>query len=665
MGTAPFLEREHQLDALMRYCTEAGAGTGRLVLVSGEAGVGKSSLVEELAARTTDRAWWWGACDGMFTPRALGPFFDIAEQAGAELATLSRAGAGRDAMFAALLRTLERAGPTVLVVEDVHWADEATLDLLRFLGRRIRGTRTLVLVTYRDDSLDTSHPLRVALGDLATQRSTRRVTVGPLSPAAVAVLAQGSGREPDELHRLTGGSPFFLREVLDSSGPGVPASARDAILARVAGLGTESRRALDCASLLGTRFETWLVREAAAVDAGVLDDLLDAGIAVADGPALRFRHEIARQAVEAQIPPHRATELHDRILAALLDHGCADAARLAFHAEGAHDDERVLVHAPRAAREAAALASHQEASAQYERAIRHAAQADPTMRAGLLDALSEELACVDRWPAASTNRQVAIAIWREVGDQLREGESQARLGAVMWRLCRGAESVDAFRRARELLEPLGQTPELARLLVSGAEATDLDEIARHVHRGHEMAVALGRPDLVVNALNGEAFVAFNRLEDYQSPLVKALETGLAQGLPVQVGTTYANLTEYLVADLRFAEARPYIEAGIPYCDDHDVAVYGNCVRGHHALSLLELGRWDEALVVTHEVLSSQASPINRLTSLVTAGLVAARQGRPDAAGLLAEADAAARGTDEVVWMTMRRARARRGVLARR
>jgi predicted ATPase len=202
----PLLEREAQLASLNEYADEARGGDGRLVLIAGEAGAGKSALVEHLHSGFPAAAWHWGACDGLFTPRPLGPLYDIASSLGGELRDLCRSGAPREELFSALLRQVSDQGVLhVLVIEDVHWADEATIDLLRFLGRRIRNAPVLLLVTYRDEGLSATDQLRVALGDLATQRPARRVSLPPLSKDAVAVLAGDSGFDPVELYRLTTG----------------------------------------------------------------------------------------------------------------------------------------------------------------------------------------------------------------------------------------------------------------------------------------------------------------------------------------------------------------------------------------------------------------------------------------------------------------------------
>ena len=250
------LERETQLAALASYAGEARKAQGRLVLVAGEAGVGKSALVEQLQRNLPGASWYWGACDGLFTPRPLGPLFDIAAKLGGELLDLCRADAPREELFSALLRQVSEPDVLrVVVVEDIHWADEATIDLLRFLGRRIRDATVLLIVTYRDDVLAAGDPLQVALGDLATHRSVRRVSLGPLSAGAVQVMAGGSEREAASLRELTGGNPFYLSQVIAAGTDEIPASARDAVLARTARLDASARTVLDAAALIGTRLE--------------------------------------------------------------------------------------------------------------------------------------------------------------------------------------------------------------------------------------------------------------------------------------------------------------------------------------------------------------------------------------------------------------------------
>jgi DNA-binding CsgD family transcriptional regulator/tetratricopeptide (TPR) repeat protein len=650
------LEREAQLATLAGYAEEARAGQGRLVLVSGEAGIGKSTLLEELELTLPDARWWWGGCDGLFTPRALGPLADIASQAGGDLQRLHTAAAPRDSLFDAVVTALrEGVKLTVMVVEDVHWADDATLDMLRFVGRRVRAAPAMVVVTYRDDAIAPDEPLRVTLGDLASQRSTRRVGVGPLSREAVAWLAQDSCFDGDELHELTGGSPFFVTEVLAAGADGVPASARDAVLARAAGLSAPAREVLDCAALLGARIDPPVLRAATKATADLLDQVLDTGILVADEAALRFRHEIGRQAVAAAIATHRAIDLHRSILDALVTNGCDDDVRLTFHADGCGDADLVLKHAPPAAEAAARLGSHRAAVIQYERAVHHSSGADTGTRARLYDALSDELGMVDRWEEAAAARATSIALWRELDVPLRVGDGLRKYGVVMWRLARGDEVARALGEAREVLEPLGPTEELAWLYAVGVEEGDVDAVARTYDRSVEIARDLDKPALLAHALSGVGFIAACRNGDYDSPMREALQISLAHGFQQEAGRSYTNYTEYLHGELRFDDAAPLVREGIRYCDEHDVATYGNCLHGGYARALTDQGRWDDALRHAHVVLESGASPINRLFALIVAGVIAARRGlQDDADRYLTEAQQVSDGVEERAYIAFTR-----------
>jgi predicted ATPase len=200
------LERTSLLDELGGVLAATAAG-GRVVLLAGEAGIGKSALVKQFTeGRSADARFLQGACDPLLTPRALGPLHDIARQTGGRLAGLLASEGPREAVFAAFLDQLAQPRQRqVVVVEDAHWADEATLDLLVFLGRRLERTPAMLIVTYRDDELGPDHPLRGVLGVLP-QGVVHRVRPQPLSEAAVAELARRAGRPAAGLHARPAGT---------------------------------------------------------------------------------------------------------------------------------------------------------------------------------------------------------------------------------------------------------------------------------------------------------------------------------------------------------------------------------------------------------------------------------------------------------------------------
>jgi DNA-binding CsgD family transcriptional regulator/tetratricopeptide (TPR) repeat protein len=638
---------------LLQYADEARDRMGRLVLVSGEAGVGKTSLVEELQQRLPDATWAWGACDGLFTPRPLAPVHDIAREIGGNLLEMVRGAATRDEIFDSVLQCAAGVDAlAALVIEDAQWADEATLDLLRFLARRVAKLPVLLLVTFRDDALAPTDPLRLALGELSGQRYTRRIDLPPLTQAGVRRLAEGTSYAADELYELTGGNPFFVAEVLSDAGSEIPASARDAVLARAARLSEQARTTLDLASLDSWRVDPDLVARAGGLELDTFDELVAVGLMRAEGSALRFRHELARRAIESEVPPHRRVAGHAALLQALIDTDCDDDARMAYHADVAGQPDLVRRYAPIAARRAAQLGAHREAVAQYERALRFAPDDDREL-ADLYDGYADTLAFVDRWPAAAEARQRAIAIWRELGEVRREGQDHRKLSAVMWRLCRGAESVAAMQRAIELLEPLGDDVELARGLSAAAFdhfEDDPETTEKMLLRAQEMAERVGDPGLRSDVLNNVSFLQFITRRDWLPPMRQALSIALESHAEGQAGRAYANAYTFFCAQFRFAEGERWWRDGIAYCDERDIATYGTCLRGHRAIALLDMGRWDEAAALADRVLATEASPVNLLTSQITSALVAARRGLPGAREVLDPGVAEADNLAEAEWI---------------
>jgi DNA-binding CsgD family transcriptional regulator/tetratricopeptide (TPR) repeat protein len=638
------LEREDVLGPLTEYAAEARSGAARVVLLGGEAGVGKTSLLGELRRRLPDARWLWGACDGSFTPRPLGPVTDVAAQVGGALARACAEDGPRDRIFRALLDDLSGYdGLTVLCIEDAHWADEATLDLLHFLAPRLREASVLLLATYRDDGLATDHPLRITLGEFATDRAARRVHLAPLSRAAVAELALGAGVEADELFTLTGGNPFLVSEVVESGTAEVPPSVREAVLARVARLSPEARRVIEAAALIGSRIEPSVLTAVAAVDAAVVDECLTVGALISEATHFRFRHEIARVALEQALPVHRRVELHRRILDVLFAAGLREDARLAHHAEGAGDGAAVLQFAPRAAEQAAELGAHREAAAQYERALRFAYAADPTVRAQLYDALAIIDSLIDRWEQAAENGEQALAQWRQLGNQVRVGDALRRLSTANWRLCRGEESQRLLAEAMAVLEPLPLTNELAWVYAFRAAqlmGTDDDEALRVTRRVLALASELGDDALTVYSLNTQACLAANiGTEDYAPLFRRSIELGLKVGYAEGVGRGYSNLHTCLASEYRLAEAERVFHEANAVCDEEELGTYMHCLRGGQAEVLDRIGRWDEAEEITAKELSRpDLSLVSRISPLLARGIIHARRGQSDGQRLLDEAE---------------------------
>ena len=396
----------------------------------------------------------------------------------------------RGAVFRALLADLHRrTQPTVILFEDVHWADEATLDLLRFLGRRLATTPTLLIATYRDDEVGAHHPLRVTLGDLATAASVRRMSLPPLSEAAVRTLAAGTGLDTVALYRQTGGNPFYVTEALAAGESGIPPTVRDAVLARAARLSPAGRDTLEAAAVIGARVEPWLLAAITGPAAEPVDECLAVGMLVVRGGRFAFRHELARDAVLAGLAPHRSTLLHARVLAALraADDQAADMARLAHHAEAAGDCESAILYAVAAAERAASLGAHREAAAQYARALRCRDDLPAARRAALLEARAYACYLTEQHEEAIADRHAALAIWRDAGDTLKIGENLRWLSRLSWYVGRNTEAEAFACEALATLETMPPGPQLAMAYSNLSQlrmlADDRDEAIRLGHAG--------------------------------------------------------------------------------------------------------------------------------------------------------------------------------------
>jgi DNA-binding CsgD family transcriptional regulator/tetratricopeptide (TPR) repeat protein len=654
------LERTSSLQTLGQYADEARHGDGRLVLVSGESGIGKTVLLEAFQADLAGVRWLWGACDGLLTPRPLGPLFDIGAQVGGDLGRLCDGGAPRDQLLAALLAELDSPTLTVAVIEDVHWADEATLDLLSFLGRRLSRTKALLLVTYRDDELDDRHPLRIVLGDLATQRATRRMGLPPLSGEAVRTLVGQREMDAAELHRITGGNPFYVCEIVEAGWPSIPATVRDVVGARLARSSPAAREVAQVAALAGTRAERSLLVSVLPGPESLLDECLDSGVLIPDGASLRFRHELVRMTVADAVAPHRKIELHARLLAALEEAGGADPAVLAHHAEGARDEKAVRRYAPDAAKRSSALGAHREAAAQFERAIRFADTADLPGLAGLHEGLAGELALLDRLDDAEAALRTALGFRRELGDALCVGEDLSMLSGIVWQQCRGDEAVRAADESLEVLQSLPPSAELAVAQINvargmwntGRQADAFEGVAQALDLGRR----LGRDDVVSWALMATGDFLVDSGQDGISSLEQALRLALDAQLDQPAADAYVSLQDCLVNLQRLEEAQARYREGMAFCEQRELRWPTRCMRGAQADTLLLLGRWDEAADLCMELLGIPGvSASNQLYPLRVLGTIRGRRGEPGHTELLDQDTALAVGIVSPNWLAQVRA----------
>jgi len=654
-GLGGLLERELELEALADALADAKVGQGRLLLVSGEAGVGKTALVNAFSTEAGNAMRvLWGVCDALFTPRPLGPLLGIAEDAGGELEAAVRAAAGGYDVAAALIDELRASDPTVLVLEDVHWADEATLDVLKLLGRQIESVPALVVVTYRDDELEATHPLRHLLGQLATRRAIRRVSVERLSADAVATLAGSHGVDADELYRNTSGNPFFITEALAAPGAEIPTTVRDAVLARCARLGAGARSLLEAVAVARPDAELWMLEALAEEVLGGLDECLASGMLEPRPSAVSFRHELARLTVEEATPPDRRVGLHRRALAALAAPpvGTPDLARLAHHADAAGDAAAVLRYAPAAAERAAEVGAHREAAAQYARALRLADGLPLDKRGRLFERHAQECYFTDQQDEAIASAQAAIACYRELGDRLAEARSVLRLSTISW--CPGltAESARAGEEALAILEELPPGRDLAHaygnLAGLRADADDLDGALKFGTRAVALARECGDDEIACTvAVRMAAAELGHGVEQGKEKLERAVEQAERLGSERLRVWPQIVIAQMSVRQRHYAVAEAAVARGLERLGERGALIHRLYLLAPLARIELEQGRWTDATQTAALVLDERwISTLPRTIAMTVLGLVRARRGDPGVWPLLDEAWRLADGTDE-------------------
>lgn len=642
-------EREAVLQDLTSHLRAAVSGPGRLALVRGEAGIGKTSVVHHLAQLADPHIRVLvGACDSLATPRALGPLMDLAPRLGQPVHTALtgvQTGTCRsDEVFEFLLADLS-GFPSLLVLEDVQWADEATMDLLRYLARRLPSVPALVVATYRDDEIGRTHDLTALLGTLAGYPWVYRHDLAPLSRSTVARLAAGHAVDAEQLYHVSAGNPFIVTEVLAAPAEPIPATVREAVAGRLAGLSAAARLVVDVLAVMGRRVSVPLLASILPAPEEALGEAVDCGIVRTDGQVTEFRHELTRLAVLEAVPAACRLRVHQQVLAAMRSGPVAaeDLALLADHSEGAGDTTAVLEYAPAAAAHAAASGLHREAATQYARALRYADGLPPDRRTSLLEGHSQACLLSGRLDEGISSRRTAVGLRHELGDRLSEGENLRWLSCWLWPAGRTAEARRTGLDAVRVLEALGPSPELARAYLN------LGQLACYEHEGvavtaahAEKAIALGErfgdAGVVVQARFHAAAVRMLCEGRDGEVCEQAVSGAMAQDLPVDAGFL-AVVTCWLAALRRdTAETTAAVNRAEAYCLDRDLLSYLLSTRAWGSWGLLNQGLWTPASEAAQNVLPHPSSPpVVRAVALTVLGLAQARQGKAQVWPLLEEA----------------------------
>lgn len=647
----PILEREQELAELRAAAREAASGVGSVVLIAGEAGIGKSSLVESLpSVLPPDGRLLVGYCDDLTTPRVLGPLRDLIGSVGAALARALES-VDRAAVLDELRAELASAGPTVLVIEDVHWADEATLDVLRFLVRRAATMPLALVLTYRDDELTRDHPLRHLLGLISRTARVRRLNLAPLSAGAVHRLGADSGIDAERVYAVTSGNPFFVVEVLAARDPdAVPATVTEAVHARLARLDAAARDALEVLAVVPSAVERWLVEAALPRGLAALAAAEQYGLLVLGPERVTFRHELMRRSIVDSMPMARRMACNRSVLSALLDSDRGvDVSRIVHHAAAAGDGETVIRYGRVAAREAVAAGSHTEAVAHYRRLVERRAAFAPAEQAELLEGYAVECYTTGRADLAVAAQQDAVRLRRGLGEPVPLGLALRWLSRMQWWAGNRPAAEAAGAEATAILTDAGDVRALALALSNESQlhmlsGRWLDSIAAG-RRAADMAREVDDAAIMSHALTNVGASLWNEDQaEGEAALAEARAVALAANEGEHACRAYVALVWNLIDNLRLDEADLAVIEALHFADGGEFLGFLRYLQVVQSMITLARGQWERAERQAEWAVDEQ--PTTRCPGLVVQGRSRVRRGVAGGSELLAEAWDLAQGIGE-------------------
>jgi DNA-binding CsgD family transcriptional regulator/tetratricopeptide (TPR) repeat protein len=652
MGGA-ILEREDELATLGSAARDAGDGAGSVVLISGEAGIGKSSLVEAIRGTLpAEGRLLVGYCDDLATPRVLGPFRDLIGSVGTALTQALERG-DRGEVLEALRDELGWVKhPTVLAVEDVHWADEATLDVLRYLVRRAAQLPLVLVLTYRDDELGTDHPLRQLLGLASRVGRVRRLRLARLTVSAVRRLSAAVHINADEVFVVTAGNPYFVAEVLAAGdAAAVPLTIADAVQARVAHLHPATLEIVERLAVVPSAVQRWLVDALVPAGPAALAPAEQRGLLAVTPSRVSFRHELARRAVVDSMPAARRVAANRSVLAALLARPGTDVSRVVHHAAQAGDTDAILQYGPIAAREASAAGAHREAAAHLRLVLDQHPTLDPRAEAELWEGFAIESYTIDA-PAGDT-----LAAQRRAVELRRGDDPRARGASLRWlsRICWWAGDPDGAHTAADeaiaALSAIGDDDLLAMALSGKAQLYALSGQDDEAIAVAERAIALGKdtPATLSHALNNLA-IALERRNDPSalSTFEESLRVALAADEPEHACRAYVNFILYNLELLRLDDARRLLAEGIEFAERSEFLMFHRYLQVALGGLHYATGDWDQVVPAAAYALDS--SPPVRCAALTLIGRTRLRRGEPGAVETLREAWQIAVPLGECQWV---------------
>lgn len=652
------IERTPFLASLQTNFENVAKGEGHCILVSGEAGIGKTSLVKAFCKETkNDCKIYQGTCDALFTPRPLAPLYDIIWQiwgAGWE----SKMGiSDRSELFTRFLHELEKQKETTIIVfEDVHWADEATLDFIKFFARRILHVPCLFILTYRDNEVHSQHPLRNVLGQLPFDSFTR-LQLTPLSKKAVEKMAEEKGWSGEDVYTISGGNPFYVSEIMASYSPGIPENIKDSILSVYSRMDERAKHIWEILSVLPTPFEINYLEKMEPSYAAAIENYLDMKILVLDQGLISFKHELYRKTIETSLSPLLRIALNKKILELFREsfEENKEIERIIHHAKNANEYDTVVHYAPLAAKRAAFLGAHIEASKLYLSAIEYYQGSDKDVLLQFYEPYAYECYLTSQIREAIIYTGKSLDLWKEKNNIEKMGNCMWFLSRLWWLEGNRKNAENFARQAIEVLDkhPASKVKAMAYSNMSQWKML-LDQPGESVFWGEQaisIAKEVGAQGALSHAMNNVGSVQMNipALQQQGVELLReSLSIALKNSYHEHAARAYSNLGSNYMVLKNYESAKKILDEGIKYCEERDLDSWRLNMLALKGDLFLETGNWKQAHSIADNLLKNGSqSPSFVIGALNIMATIKMRRGDADAFSLLMEAQSMAFASKEL------------------
>ena len=652
------IERDEYLIQLQKQFEKTQAGEGHCIFVSGEAGIGKTTLIKAFCKELTKESRiYHGTCDALFTPRPLAPLYDIAMQFPVDLQPHNWDIADRTGLFSLFFHELRFQKETcVIVFEDIHWADEATLDFIKFLARRISQLKCLFILTYRDYEIHTRHPLRNVLGQLNPD-SFIRIQLKPLSRQAVERLATEKGYNGEDVYSITGGNPFYVSEILASYSQGVPDNIKDSILSVYNRLDEKTKQVWEILSVSPTGFRIEYLEKMEPLYAAVIERGLELKILILEQDRLFFKHELYRRTIEVSLSPFVRVALNKKILDLLKDSFVQnhEIEQIIHHAKNANEYDLVVQYAPAAARLAVLAGAHIEASRLYLSAIEYYQGHDQDILIEMYESYAYECYLTNQIKEAIIYTGKSLTLWNKRNEKEKIGNSMRFLSRLWWFDGNRKKAESFGAQAIEVLDTQPSSRARAMAYSNMSQLMMLSDQPEECIFWGEKAIAMAKElsddEILCHALNNVGDVQI-RIESSKQQgillLQQSLEIALKNSYHEHVARAYTNLGHNGLLIKNYDFARKYLDEGIQYCEERNLDSWTTYMLSSRARLYLDTGNWNEAYRIADNLnKNADQSGVVKIGVLLILATVKMRRAEDGALAFLLEAKAKALETMEL------------------